>query len=171
MSGSRKEFELCHISAFIEAEEMKGEEESVRMLLKINAISGQITQNSFDIVGLGKKKHWHEWFVLHLPDLEQKPGRRGKLNAKLLNIQKVSLKVPKVQKAHSYWLRQRQRKHNIFFLQEWLTLVSVELFTWRPAAKAMVKVSSSIGLYAQLWRQRQRHSFLCLCRSQYERVS
>ena len=42
----------------------------------------------------------------------------------------------------------RQRKY--FFLQEWVTLVSMELFTWRPAAKATAKVSSSIGFYAQL---------------------
>ena len=61
-------------------------------------------------------------------------------------------------------------KGNYFLLQEWVTLVSVEVFTWRPAAKAKAKVSSSIGFYAQLWRQRQRHSFLCLCRSQYERA-
>ena len=40
----------------------------------------------------------------------------------------------------------RQRK--LFFLQEWATLVSMEVFTWKPAAKA--KVSSSIGFYAQL---------------------
>ena len=41
----------------------------------------------------------------------------------------------------------------------------MEVFTWRPVAKATAKVSSSIGFCAQLWRQRQRHSFLCLCRS------
>ena len=61
----------------------------------------------------------------------------------------------------------RQRK--LFFLQEWVTLVSMELFTWRPAAKA--KVLSSIGFYASLWRQQQRHIFLCLCRCSYERAS
>ena len=42
------------------------------------------------------------------------------------------------------------RQRNNFFLQEWVTLVSMELFTWRPAAKATAKVSSSIGFYAQL---------------------
>ena len=54
-----------------------------------------------------------------------------------------------------------QRKR--FFLQEWVTLVSMEVLTWRPVAKTKAKVSSSIGIYAQLWQQWQLHSFLCLC--------
>ena len=64
----------------------------------------------------------------------------------------------------------RQWKVFCFFLHEWVTLVSRELFRRRPVAKATAKVSSSIGFYAQLWRQRQRQSFLCIYRSQYERA-
>ena len=70
-----------------------------------------------------------------------------------------------------------QRKVFYFFLQEWVTLVFMEVFTWRPVAKATTTVSSSmattlssIGFYAQLRRQRQWQNFLYLCGSQYERA-
>ena len=46
--------------------------------------------------------------------------------------------------------RQRQRKLNIFFLQEWVTFGPMELFMLRPVAEAMAKALSSNGLYAQL---------------------
>ena len=68
-----------------------------------------------------------------------------------VNIKSILLR------ARSYWLRQRQRKLNKFFRQEWVTLISMGAFTWRPATTTTAMMSSSVGFYAQLWRQ--RHSF------------
>ena len=53
--------------------------------------------------------------------------------------------------------RQRQRKNLYFFRQESVRLVSMELFTWRPAVSAIAMTSSSNGICAQLWWQWQWH--------------